>query len=115
MSERAKAVGAIHGSDLGQRFYDKAERCFGGDYGTLSLPAVQALLILYMCSSGMDKDRAETMKRLAANEMLRRLKLERRFSKAKSRHDGAEQKRLRRVASKALWGVHCFDRYSKVP
>jgi len=47
--------------------------------------------------------------------VLRRLKLERRFSKAKSRHDGAEQKRLRRVASKALWGVHCFDRYSKVP
>lgn len=111
MSARAKAIGRIHGCDLGQRFYEKAERCFDGEYGRLSLPAVQALLILYVCSSSMGKDRAGTIKRLAAYEMLRRLKLERRFSKAKSRHHAAEQKRLRRVASKALWGVHCFDRY----
>lgn len=95
---------------MSQRFYDKAERCFDAEYGRLSLPAVQALLILFMCSTGNGKDRAGTIKRLAAYEMLRRLKLERRFSKAKSRHDPSEQRRLRRVASKALWGVHCFDR-----
>ena len=60
-----------------------------------------------MCSSGKGKDRAGTIKRLAAFEMLRQLKLERNYARAVARGDGAGQKRARSAQGLEPFLVEC--------
>jgi hypothetical protein len=62
-------------------------------------------MFAYTC--GMGRDRAGTIFRYTAYEMLNRLKLETGFREAASvSYDHVEQKAL----SRALWGIYCFER-----
>jgi hypothetical protein len=55
----------------------------------------------------MGRDRAGTIFRYTAYEMLNRLKLETGFRQAASvSYDHVEQKAL----SRALWGIYCYER-----
>lgn len=106
-SARAKAFGSMQGFNTRDRFLMEAKRLHDRESGRRSLPTVQALLLMFSCSSGMGQDRAGTMFRYAAYEMLKRLRLEaklRLMESSGNSHD--EQKAIAR----ALWGIYFFER-----
>ena len=76
--------------------------------GRASLPTVQALYLMFATACFQGKDRAGNMYRYMAVEMLKRLRLERRFLQLRD-NDIAEVIH-RRVISTALWGLFAFER-----
>jgi hypothetical protein len=94
---------------MSDRFLKEAKRLLDCEGGRASIPATQALCILYTISAAMGRDRAGLMYRLAAYEMLKRLRLENAFAKLDRTlpRDSLD----REVISQSAWGVFCFERY----
>jgi hypothetical protein len=94
---------------MADRFLKEAKWLLDCEGGRASIPATQALCILYTISAAMGRDRAGLMYRLAAYEWLKRLTLEAAFEKL----DETIPRDLleREVISQSTWGVFCFERY----
>lgn len=90
-------------------FLAEAKKLLDLEYGKLSIPSIQSLLIMYITSAGMGKDRAGVMFRYAAYEMLKRLRLENAYRFLDKLADDEETRRDKRAISRMLWGVYCFE------
>ena len=100
--------GAMQGVHASEHFFAEAKRFFDGENGRRSLPTVQGLLIMFVYSTGMGRDRAGMKFRHMAYDMLSWLRLETSFHKATEASDGHRE----RVAlSRVLWGIYCFERW----
>jgi hypothetical protein len=95
--------------DITSQFLDEAKRLLDLETGRESLPTVQGLALLFTTSAFTGMDRAGSVYRYSAYQMLKRLRLEKRF--AKLNDDDLSELRQKRAISKALWGLFCFDRY----
>jgi hypothetical protein len=93
---------------MAERFLKEAKWLLDCEGGRATIPATQALCILYTISAAMGRDRAGLMYRLAAYEMLKRLRLENAFATL----DGTLARDIlhREVISQCAWGVFCFER-----
>lgn len=76
--------------------------------GGQTIPTVIALGLMYLSSALLGRDLAGSMYRYAAYEMLKRLHLERKFSKLT---DDSEDALTKRMLSRTLWGLLCFEKY----
>jgi len=66
---------------------------------------------MYAYNVGMGKDRAGSMYRHAAYEMLGRLKLDAKFRETKP-GDDTQRHKIQKALSRAAWGIFCFERYA---
>ncbi|KAK5991212.1 Notoamide biosynthesis transcriptional activator notL'-like protein [Cladobotryum mycophilum] len=105
-SSQAKMFGSIGGKDLGRQFLDEAKKLLDREMGLASLPTAQGLALLFTLSAYSGSDRVGMMYRYASYEMLHRLKLERTFRNLKRNPSTSRQ---RRIISKAVWGLFCFE------
>ena len=97
----------MHGFNARDHFLKEAKRLLDRECGRRSLPTVQALLIMFACSTGMGQDRAGTMFRYTAYEMLKRLKLEMKLRALEASGNSHEKSK---ALSRALWGIYFFER-----
>lgn len=93
---------------MADRFLEESKHLLELERGRDSIPAVQALLLMYTTTTCLGRDRTARMHRVAAFEMLNRLELEKRFASL-SESDPSEA-RERQVISRALWGVFVLER-----
>ncbi|KAH7176443.1 hypothetical protein EDB81DRAFT_706866 [Dactylonectria macrodidyma] len=105
-SKWVKRMDALDGRDLRAEFFAEAERLFELENSRASLPTVQGLAIMFLISTHTAMDRSGVMFRFAAYEMLDRMQLNKVFDKIKEDPTKSTQ---RRVISKALWGLFCFE------
>lgn len=89
-------------------FVQESKKLLDIEVGRATLPTVLALYLMYATLTFQGKDRAGNMFRYMTVDLLRRLNLERRFSKL--RETAANEAQERRVISKALWGLFVFER-----
>jgi len=97
----------MQGFNTRDRFLMEAKRLHDRESGRRSLPTVQALLLMFACSSGMGQDRAGTMFRYTAYEMLKRLRLEAKLRFMESSGNSHDEQK---AVARALWGIYFFER-----
>lgn len=102
---RASRVG------LGESFFAEAKRLVNFENGRPSIPAVQALLVMFSYSCRMGRDRAGSIFRASAYEMMVRMMP--RIQSTLSNGDYPLQ--TRRAISRATCGIFCFDRSALTP
>ncbi|KAI9709461.1 MAG: hypothetical protein M1820_003221 [Bogoriella megaspora] len=105
-SESMRQVSHILKTDLRAKFYAEAKKLFDLDQSA-SVTNVQGLWILFMFSCGAGTDRAGSMYRFAAYQMLKQMRLRIRYSKL--RDDVAEQALEKRAIAKLYWGIFSFE------
>ncbi|PHH93301.1 hypothetical protein CDD83_8000 [Cordyceps sp. RAO-2017] len=108
-SRAAKAYGRVSGEDLGAAFLNEAKKLWSLEGDRASLPAVQALAIMFTVSAYRGTDRQGLVYRYAAYRMLRQLDLPGAMGQADARNESTEKTRERAILSKALWGLFCFE------
>jgi len=91
------------------QFLDEAKRFLELEAGRESLPTVQGLALIFTVSAYQGVDRAGSIYRYTAYDMLRRMQLEKRFAKLKD--NVPSQLRDKIAISRALWGLFCFERF----
>lgn len=94
-------------TDLRGAFYAEAKKLFDLDQ-TASMTNVQGLWILFMYSCATGTDRAGSMYRYAAYEMLKRMRLKMKYAKLKD--ELPEQALERKAIAKLYWGIFSFER-----
>jgi len=95
-----------------ERFLSESKKLLELEAGVETLPTVQACCLIYLTSALLGRDRAGLMYRYTAYGMLRRLRLEFKFSRL--RDDYPEEAQTRRILSKILWGFFCFEGYAYI-
>jgi hypothetical protein len=93
-----------------ESFLAEAKKLLDLESGRASLPTVQALCLMYLAVTITGRDRAAIIFRFMAMEMTKRLKLEKVYNALKDDDPLAELEK--RIISKTLWGVFCFERYA---
>lgn len=83
-------------------FFDEAQRHLHLEAGRTSLATAQALLLMHLSSAAMGADRASRMHQLCAGDMFNNL--------LTVEVDVTVEIRDRKIMSKALWGMYCFER-----
>ncbi|KAI0145128.1 hypothetical protein GGR57DRAFT_322203 [Xylariaceae sp. FL1272] len=105
--ESSKVFGAITHQNMVERFLSESKSLLDREQGRASIPTVLALVLLFLTTTETGRDRAATMYRSAAYEMLKRLKLEARFQRL-STGPMANSAELARI-SRALWGIFLLE------
>ncbi|KAI5459475.1 hypothetical protein BGZ63DRAFT_466108 [Mariannaea sp. PMI_226] len=106
-SQRVKTLGFLTGQNMAERFLDEAKKQLEIEGCRESIPTLNALCLMYLTSALLGRDRAGVMYRYAAYEMLKRLNLEKRFTKLDPSDPEVAEMRL--ILSKTLWGLFCFE------
>lgn len=102
-------MGRITNQVMAERFLSEAKKLLELEGTVANLTTVQALCLMYLTSALLGRDRAGLMYRYTAYEMLRPLRLERKFTLLNS--DNPEDAQTRYILSRALWGFFCFEGY----
>ncbi|KAK3994470.1 hypothetical protein QBC44DRAFT_286285 [Cladorrhinum sp. PSN332] len=107
MSDRPKAFNRAANIDLCALFSAEAKKQLDREAGKVSFTTIQGLLILYILSCCDGTNRAGSVYRMAAFDMLRKLKPERLFRRLRDNvPDESEQKH---ALSKLCWGVYLLE------
>ena len=91
-----------------ERFVQESKKLLDIECGRATLCTALALSLMFSTITFQGRDRAGNMFRYMMVEMLKRLDLEKRFSRL--RDDNPKEAREKRVISKALWGLFIFER-----
>ncbi|KAF4890618.1 Nitrogen assimilation transcription factor nit-4 [Colletotrichum fructicola] len=102
-SERAETFGRANGCDLRMLFLNEARRQWELERGEALLTTAQALFIMYLTTLALGMETSATEYQLAACDMAHTLQSEVKGSLGTNDRD-------ERAASKALWGMYCFER-----
>ena len=94
-----------------ESFIGECRKLLDSEGGHASMPTVQALCAMYLTVTLQGRDRAATIFRYMAVEMLKRLKLERRYDILKKKNDPHRHALEQRVMSKTSWAVFCFETF----
>lgn len=97
------------GQNTTERFLDEAKMLQDQEQGRVSIPTVQALMLMYLTMTCLGRDRAGRTCRQIALDMVRRLQLESRYISnvvGATTTDGD-----RALISKALWGLFLLETY----
>ncbi|KAF5027613.1 hypothetical protein F66182_284 [Fusarium sp. NRRL 66182] len=105
--DRAKQFGILTGQNLAERFLAEAKCLFDREQGRTSVPTVQALMLMYLATTSLGRDRAANLYRFTAYEMLSQLRLEARYAAAKGSIPPKTQEMT--LISKALWGIFLLE------
>ena len=106
-SDTARRIKKTNQIDLVQLFLSEARRHLEVEGGKLSLTTVQGLYILNLVAHYRGCNRAGSMYRWAALDMLSRLTPEKVFARPWIHEPGEADKR--RALSKACWGIICIE------
>lgn len=93
-----------------ETFFDEAKKLFNLEAGKVCLTTVQALIVMYMCCTGMGRDRAGKMFRTLAYDMLKEVQLQHAHQVAAQVIENQEYHRASQIISRLSWGVYCFER-----
>ncbi|KAF4431305.1 Nitrogen assimilation transcription factor nit-4 [Colletotrichum fructicola Nara gc5] len=104
-SERAETFGRANGCDLRMLFLNEARRQWELERGEALLTTAQALFIMYLTTLALGMETSATEYQLAACDMAHTLQSEVKGSLGTNDRD-------ERAASKALWGMYCFESIS---
>ncbi|KAK4160469.1 hypothetical protein QBC43DRAFT_219765 [Cladorrhinum sp. PSN259] len=107
MSDRPKIFNRAANIDLCALFSSEAKKQLELEAGRVSVTTIQGLLILYILSCCDGTNRAGSVYRMAAYEMLRKLKPERLYSRLRD-NVPAEAERKHSL-SKLCWGVYLLE------
>ncbi|KAF3800118.1 hypothetical protein GCG54_00015497 [Colletotrichum gloeosporioides] len=102
-SERAETFGRANGCDLRMLFLNEARRQWELERGEALLTTAQALFIMYLTTLALGMETSATEYQLAACDMAHTLQSEVKGGLGAKERD-------ERAASKALWGMYCFER-----
>ncbi|KAF4815096.1 Nitrogen assimilation transcription factor nit-4 [Colletotrichum siamense] len=102
-SERAETFGRANGCDLRMLFLNEVRRQWELERGEALLTTAQALFIMYLTTLALGMETSATEYQLAACDMAHTLQSEVQGSLGTNDRD-------KRAASKALWGIYCFER-----
>ncbi len=107
MSDKVKLVNRATANDLGAAFLAEAKRHLDTELPRACLTTVQGLYLLLAMSCCDGTNRSGSMYRFMGAEMLRRMRLDRRFAKL----DGQTQEEAdqRRALARTVWGVFLFE------
>lgn len=103
-SGTVKTIDRIQNGNLREAFHQEARKQFDLEYGKTSLATALAAYTICLYFSYLGKDRAGTLFRFTAYEMLKRIKLGRNIWSGQSQIDGYQ-----RAASTAAWGLFCQE------
>ena len=101
-SESIRQISSALKTDLRAKFYAEAKKLFDLDQSA-SITNVQGLWMLFMFSCAVGTDRAGSMYRFAAYEMLKRMRLRARYDKL--REDVPNEALEKRAITKLYWGI----------
>ncbi|KAF4880145.1 Nitrogen assimilation transcription factor nit-4 [Colletotrichum siamense] len=104
-SERAETFERANGCDLRMLFLNEARRQWELECGEALLTTAQALFIMYLTTLALGMETSATEYQLAACDMAHTLQSEVKGSLGAKERD-------ERAASKALWGMYCFESIS---
>ena len=107
---RARVFGLISGKNLGEQFFNQAQKLLAQECEHASLPTVHALCLMFIYCGLKGTDRAGSIYRYRAFEMLKSMEIEKEFSLIQCDSKAALKKK--RVISEELWGMFCFGRYA---
>ncbi|KAI9676603.1 MAG: hypothetical protein M1822_008317 [Bathelium mastoideum] len=105
-SEPMRQRSLVLKTDFRARFYADAKKHFDLDQSA-SITNVQGLWLLFTFSCAAGTDRAGSMYRFAAYEMLKRMRLKSKYSKL--RDDVPEQALEKKAIAKLYWGIFSFE------
>ncbi|GAB1316992.1 hypothetical protein MFIFM68171_07202 [Madurella fahalii] len=109
LSDKVKHAYRLAGTDLRRRFMSEAKYHLELEAGKLSLTTVQGLYLVFIVSCHEGTNKAGSMYRLAAADMLRNLTLDKAY--AQWSHPTPDEADKRSALSKTCWGVfnvECF-------
>lgn len=107
LSDKVKLGCRVAGTDLRQAFKSEVKRHLELEAGKICLTTVQGLYMLFIVTCHDSTNRAGTMYRLAALEMLSRLKPDKAFARWSPHIPDEADKR--RAFSKTCWGIFNFE------
>lgn len=90
-------------------FFEEAERLFALEAGRVSLPTVEALLLIYINQVCVGLDGPEKMRIAVEYDMYKRLGLGKKQRTPKSVGDNETFRRELKARSVAAWGLFCYD------
>jgi hypothetical protein len=90
-------------------FLAESKKLLDLEGGRASIPTIQGLYSLFIVSCCSGTDRAGSMYRYATFEMVKRMKLEKKYAKLSDKIPSEAREKL--VIAKTLWGLFCFERY----
>ncbi|KJZ68072.1 hypothetical protein HIM_12535 [Hirsutella minnesotensis 3608] len=105
--ERARLFGALKKQDVTLLFLDEAKKHLDVEQGRATIPTVQGLMLMYMTTTCLGKDRAGRIYRNHALELIPRLRIEAQYHSLLE--DGHEDPKERNLLSKAIWGLFIFE------
>lgn len=105
-SEKARLVNRATKVDLGSRFLAEAKQHLDLEAGKGSITTVQGLYILFLVSCFDGTNRAGAMYRLAALDMLSKMRPEKMLAKLSDQTPDTE---THRALAKLNWGVFNFE------
>jgi hypothetical protein len=106
-SDTAKGIKKSHKIDLVQLFLSEAKQHLEVEGGKVTLTTVQGLYVLNLVAHYRGCNRAGSMYRLEALDMLSRLTPEKVFERPWIHEQGEADKR--RALSKTCWGIICIE------
>ena len=104
---RAGLFGAMTGQSTTEKFLDEAKMLIDREQGRVSIPAVQGLMLMYVTTTCLGRDRVGRMCRQIALDMVRRLQLETRYTSGIMGTTTPDQDKG--LISKALWGLFLLE------
>ncbi|KXX74307.1 Nitrogen assimilation transcription factor nirA [Madurella mycetomatis] len=107
LSDKVRLASGVAGTNLREAFMSEVKHHLELEAGKMTLTTVQGLYMLYMVTCHDGTNRAGTMYRLAALDMLGRLKPDKAF--ARWSHQMPEEADKRRAFSKTCWGIFNFE------
>ncbi|KJZ69553.1 hypothetical protein HIM_11046 [Hirsutella minnesotensis 3608] len=105
--ERARLYGKMKRQNLAEQFLGECKMHLEQELGRPSIPAVQALMLMYMTTTCLGRDRAGRIYRTHALEMIPRLRIEARYRSLQEH--GLDNDKERKLLSGALWGMFIFE------
>ena len=107
MSDIPRGFNRAANIDLCSMFLSEAKKQLDLEAGKVSYTSVQGLFILFVLSCCDGTNRAGSIYRMAAFDMLAKLKLEKTF--ARLRDSVPEEAEHKRAISKLLWGLYVLE------
>ena len=98
-----KRILTTTGQDLLGLFDAEARRQLDLQGSQASLPAIQGLLIMFISSSYLGRDRAGLVYRHLGYDMFRKFEIQEKITQAGNPQEKA-------ACSKTAWGIYCYER-----
>lgn len=99
------------GKPLRTHFLEETERQLALEAGRISLPTLEALLIIYLSQTSFGLDRPANQRLPVAYDMYRRLGVGKRQRRPKPGGNDVGFRRELKGKSIAAWGLFCYDLY----